>query len=464
MTDAGVRGARESGPLSPAYAEVTIAIVVLVTIVAFEAMAVSTAMPAVAVDLDAVRSYGLAFSVMLTGQLLGIVLAGVWADRSGPLPGTFAGQTLVAGGSLVCGLAGRLDVFLTGRLLTGLGGGFLAVMLYVVAGRVFPEEVRPRLFALMSAAWVLPSLLGPPVAAWLTTTWSWRVVFWVVVLPVLVTVATMVRVSRRIGRERFAAVAGSRDRHSHLKAARGGMVIALSAGAVQYGTHELELRWSPQLAVAIAGVVGIVATAPRLVPPGTWTMGRGLPSVILARAHFTGVFFGATSYVPLMLVTERGTTLGVAGIIVAIGSLGWAVGSWVQGRAAMDPYRTGLVSVGGLLLFLGIGLLAAVAWFGWGPWVAAPAMVLAGVAMGFGATITTVLSLSLTPVGDHGATSSSLLLSDVLGSVVGIAAANAAFSALHRGPGLDGSVYALMFGVLSCFALVCVAAGRRIRT
>ena len=70
-------------------------------------MAVSTAMPDAARELDAVRSYGLAFSVMLTTQLLGIVLAGVWCDRSGPLPSLFAGQLLFAAG---CGRVWRLAV------------------------------------------------------------------------------------------------------------------------------------------------------------------------------------------------------------------------------------------------------------------------------------------------------------------------------------------------------------------
>ena len=68
-------------------------------------MAVSTAMPDVARELDAVRSYGFAFSVMLTAQLLGIVLAGVWSDRSGPLAGTVIGQVLLGGGSALCGAA-----------------------------------------------------------------------------------------------------------------------------------------------------------------------------------------------------------------------------------------------------------------------------------------------------------------------------------------------------------------------
>jgi MFS family permease len=90
-------GATRLGPFAPAYRLISVALVALITIIAFEAMAIGTAMPSAAQDLDAVRSYGLAFSVLLTAQLLGIVLAGVWVDRSGPLPPLFVGQALLAG-------------------------------------------------------------------------------------------------------------------------------------------------------------------------------------------------------------------------------------------------------------------------------------------------------------------------------------------------------------------------------
>ena len=91
-----------AGVFEPAYALISVAIVALITVIAFEGMAVSTAMPEAAKELDAVRSYGLAFSVMLTTQLLGIVVAGVWCDRSGPLPSLFAGQLLFGLGSAAC--------------------------------------------------------------------------------------------------------------------------------------------------------------------------------------------------------------------------------------------------------------------------------------------------------------------------------------------------------------------------
>lgn len=177
--------------MGPGYRLLTVALLALVTIIAFESMAISTAMPAVAGELNAVRSYGLAFSFMLTAELLGIVLAGVWADRRGPLPSLFAGQLLMAAGSAMAGLAPTFTVLLAGRLTAGLGAGLIVVALYVVIGRAYPDALRPKVFSWISAAWVLPSLLGPPIAGWLTSTWSWRWVFLIVLAPIAVTFAVV---------------------------------------------------------------------------------------------------------------------------------------------------------------------------------------------------------------------------------------------------------------------------------
>jgi len=455
---------RTPGPLSTQYAAVTVSMLVLVTIVAFESLAVSTAMPTAAVDLHAVRSYGLAFSVMLTAQLLGIVLAGVWADRSGPLPGTFAGQLLFGVGSAICGSSSHLGVFLTGRVLTGLGGGLLVVMLYVISGRVYPEAVRPRLFSLLSAAWILPALIGPPIAAWLTHVWSWRLVFWVVVVPVVATLLTLLRLRGRIETSHFDGASSGRDHRTHVRVAWAGLGIALAAGAVQLGTYDLVLQWSPRTVLGLLGLAGVAATAPLLVPRGTWRMARGIPSAMLARSLFSAAFAGGISYVPLMLVNERGTSLTFAGVIIAAGSLGWAAGAWVQGLPHVAGRRPSLVSGGAALLLVGMSLMALGAYLTWPAWLSAPALVLGGLAMGLGVTSTTVLVLELSPVADHGENSSSIQLADVLGSVMGVATATAIFAALHTGAGHDRRVYTLLFAVLAAGAALAIPAGRRITT
>ena len=75
-----------------------------------------------------------------------------------------------------------------------------------------------------------------------------------------------------------------------------------------------------------------------------------------------------------------------------------------------------------------------------------------------------VLPSRVTSPADHGTTSSSLQLADVLGSVLGIAAAGAVFAARHTTAGQDVPVFVSMWLGLSVVAALVVVAGQRIRT
>jgi MFS family permease len=165
-----------------------------------------------------------------------------------------------------------------------------------------------------------------------------------------------------------------------------------------------------------------------------------------------------------MLVNERGQSLGAAGAILAVGSLGWSAGSWVQGRDRWAGRRDRLVMVGGMLLTGGLLSIVAVTHFDWHPWLVAIALVGCGIGMGLGTASLSVLALSLTNAADHGSTSSSLQLADVLGSVVGIAAGGAVFAALHTSAGQDVPVFVGIWLGLSAVAALVVVAGARIRT
>jgi MFS family permease len=455
---------RPRGPMGPAYRLITLALLALVTTVAFEAMAISTAMPIVARELDAVRSYSLAFSLMITAQLLGIVVAGVWSDRRGPLPSLVAGQSLMALGSAVAGLAGSFPVLLAGRLVAGLGGGLIVVALYVVIGRAYPDAMRPKVFSWVSAAWVLPALVGPPVAGWLATTWSWRWVFLIVVPAMALTMVAVLSQRTRLQHESDGAETSAAERAGHRRTAWLGLVVATSAGVLQWGAQSLVPPSALPVAATAVGVLALALTAPRLVPAGTLRMARGLPSVILSRFLLTAGFNGGLTFVPLMLVSERHLSPTVAGAALTVGALGWSVGSWVQGRDALLHRRSELVMAGGLSLAAGSAAMAVVAHLGWPSVLMAGAQVLAGLGMGLAMSSTSVLSLQLSSAADQGRTSSSLQLADALGSVLGIAAAGAVFAALHHQQGSDVPVYVLIWSVLAGVASLVVLGGHRSRT
>lgn len=456
-------GQRPAGPMAPAYRLVTLCLVALVSIIAFEAMAISTAMPIIARDLDAVRSYGLAFSAMLTTQLLGIVVAGVWCDRRGPLPSLFAGQALMAAGTALAGLAPTFTALLAGRLVAGLGGGLLTVAIYVVIGRAYPGELRPRVFSWISAAWVLPSLVGPPVAGWLAETFSWRWVFLVVVAPVVVTMAVVAGRREQMrddaDRERSATAPAEQRRLVGL-----GLVVAVAAGAMQWGAASLVPVRALPLVATVVGLAGVAVASPRLLPRGTLRMARGLPSVMLSRFLLTAAFNGAMTFVPLMLILSRGLGATVAGAMLTVGAVGWSAGSWVQGQQRFSGRRSWLVSVGGASLSVGVAGLAAIAGLGLPSLLVGVAAALCGTGMGLAMSSTSVLSLALSPVAEHGRTSSSLQLADVLGSVMGIAAAGSVFAALHDGVRSDIPTFVLMWLVLAAVAALVVPGGQRTRT
>ncbi len=167
-------------------------------------------------------------------------------------------------------------------------------------------------------------------------------------MPVVVTMAVLVHASRRVDTSQLSVAVSRRDHTAHVRAAWAGLGIALAAGALQYGTHDLDLTWSPKTAVGAVGLVGVVLVAPLLVPRGTWAMAPGLPSVVLSRALYCAAFYAGITYVPLFLVGQRHASLQVAGLALAVGAIGWAAGAWYQGTDRLRLPRHRLIEVGGL--------------------------------------------------------------------------------------------------------------------
>src|ERR1700757_2459920 len=75
------------GLWAPQRRPLTAGLVLTITFVASEALAVVTVMPVVARDLGGLRLYGWVFSGVMLGSVIGIVAAGPEADRLGPGPG-----------------------------------------------------------------------------------------------------------------------------------------------------------------------------------------------------------------------------------------------------------------------------------------------------------------------------------------------------------------------------------------
>ncbi|MFC9131271.1 MFS transporter [Streptomyces sp. NPDC057099] len=448
------------------YRALSVGIVSVVLLIAFEATAVGTAMPVAARELDGVSLYAFAFSGYFTTSLFGMVLAGQWSDLRGPLGPLAVGISSFGVGLLLSGTAGVMWLFILGRAVQGLGGGLVIVALYVVVGRAYPERLRPAIMAAFAASWVVPSIVGPLAAGTVTEQLGWRWVF--VGIPVLV-VFPLALALPQIRRRAAGPVGEAGPTSFDRRRIRLALAISLGAGLLQYAAQDLRLL---SLLPGAAGVALLVPAVLGLLPKGTYRAARGLPSVVLLRGVAAGSFIAAESFVPLMLVTQRGLSPTLAGFSLAAGGGTWALGSWVQSRSRFEAYRERLTTVGMLLVTAAIATAPSVLIDSVPVWTLAVAWAFGCLGMGLVISSTSVLLLQLSAPAEAGSNSAALQISDGLSNVVLLSAGGAAFAALGGGTvshtaahasGSHPAAFAAVFLPMAGVALVGVWVTTRLR-
>ena len=391
----------------PTQRAVTVGIVLLITLVAFENMGVGTAMPALIADLGTVSQYGWPFLAFIATNVIGTVLAGRWSDAHGPKAVLLGAPAVFGLGLLVAGTAGTLTQLLIGRVLQGLSAGATGVVVYVLIALIYTPRARPAVFGLISAAWVVPSLVGPPISALVTEQFSWHWVFLGLLPLVVVALLLVLPASRGL------------PTPTDPPPARPGVVVAAFAAA--FGVTALS--WSGQhttivgLVVALAAAAVLFRALRRLVPEGTFVARQGIAAVVAGRALIAGAFFTTAAYLPLMLTSTHGWSLTAASAPLIVGSLGWSGASAWQGRHP-DLSRAMLLRVGFLHLAVGLAALLLVA-PSWGlAWLALPAVGVAGIGMGLGFSALSFLLLQCSGPTEVGFNSSSAQLADQLSQAV----------------------------------------------
>jgi MFS family permease len=424
----------------------------LIAFVAFEAMAVATVMPTVARDLDGLDLYALAFAAPLASGVVGMVAAGMWSDRTGPVVPLLASMALFSAGLLVCGLAPSMEMLLAGRVLQGLGGGALTVGLYVIVGLVFPATLRPAVFASFAAAWVLPALFGPGVAALVADVWSWRWVFLGTVGFVVVALALITPALRRL------------EPHAEGVDTPASRLWWAVLGAVAVLVLELLGSAHGLTALgALAALAGVWISLGRLLPPGSRVLRRGLPSVIATRGLLSATFFCAEAYIVYVLQDHWDLSPGRAGIALTCVGVVWASASQVQSRLRERVSHTRAMVVGTSIVLAGLVALAATVLAhdaGGRPSAVLPAAayVLAGAGMGFAYPRTGVMVLDVSTDRDRGFNSSALSVADSLGAALALSVAGAAFAASER---QDVDPFLTVFALAAVTAVLGVVAASR---
>jgi MFS family permease len=395
----------------------TVGLVAMVTLVAFEALAVITILPHIADDLGGISWYGWVSTAFFLGTMVGIVFAGEQADRHGAGRPYVVGLVLFAIGLTVGGLAPSMPVLVVGRFVQGLGAGVVPAIGYVAIGRVYSVEKRARMFAVLSTAWVVPGVIGPALAERISSWTSWRWVFLgllpFVALAGSLIVPAMMRLTalhpREQRRERFL-------RRRLVEAAR------VAGGAALVVAGFTASRWLLAPAIAGGALIGL-GPLRRLTPPGTLRGTAGVPAVVLSRGLLTFAFFGADTFIPHALTAGRGTSTLAGSIAVTLATLAWTSGAWVQERWIVRTGEAYFVRTGYLVLAPGVAIVAVASLPDLVPfWVIHVGWAIAGLGMGLAYAAHAQAVLRCSPAERYGAATASLQLLDNLGVALGTGA------------------------------------------
>src|SRR6266487_5245637 len=274
------------GVWSANYRRLTLGLILITLGPAFETLAVATILPQIVADLGGLSFYGWSFSAYMLATLVGLILAGDEADQRGPAVPFMIGVVLFVLGLVLAGTAPSMIVFVLSRGVQGFGAGILVSVTYACVGQGYPEQLKPRMVAILASAWVVPGLIGPALAGIIAELFGWRWVFLGLVfvlplgsglvLPALkkLTLSKEVRVARTFDVRRSLATTGL--------VAGAGMTLA----GLQVQSIPLALVLIlPGLAIGIPSLRAVL-------PAGTLRVKAGLPAAIATIGLLSVAFFG----------------------------------------------------------------------------------------------------------------------------------------------------------------------------
>lgn len=416
---------------------------ILVFLVAFESMAVTTVMPMVSELLDGERLFALSFAAPMASGMLGMVAAGEITDRRGPKIPLFASVAIFTVGLLICGTASGMPMLIGGRVLQGVGGGAITVAIYVLIARAYPGHLHAKIFALFATAWVLPALIGPWLAGLIAVHLGWRWVFLGVMVLVVLAFAAVIPALNKLPRENNSQLGPVSSKRLLLAALTASAVIAMNLLG-NTGT-----AWS--LAALLAALAAALIAIRPLLPQGTFIARRGLPATVITRTLTTAAFFGVEVYLPYLLREDYQLAPDRAGLVLTASAICWSVGSWLQGKLGDRLPNSLSITLGAVAGTIAIATALGTALFHPPVLVLICGWALGGLGMGMIFPRQNVNMLALSSEREQGFNSSAMTLADSLGT-----AGSTALGGVIFAMAADGMGFVSVFGFCLLLSVVLI--------
>jgi hypothetical protein len=291
---------------------------------AADSLVTSTIMPSVGKELG---GYGY-FSWATAGYLVGAILAGASAGRLSELFGlrraTAVAGLVMAGGCVISAAAPEVGLFLAGRVIQGLGSGWISGFAMVAIALLFPERHLPRVFASVSGVWGVATLIGPLIGGIFAEGGHWRECFWMFAAQSLAFSAAAPFLLQ--GEQRGAGGPGI----PWLQLG----VLGLGVGAI--AVADVTPGALGPLALVLMGLLLLAAVlwldgraAVRLLPHRAGDLTTICGSGYAAMFALTAASMGFAIYAPPILQTLMGMSPLWAGYVIGAESLAWTLAAFL---------------------------------------------------------------------------------------------------------------------------------------
>jgi len=296
------------------------------------------------------------FSWATAGFLVGAILAGASAGRVSEIFGlrgaTAAAGVIMAAGCVMSALAPDIGTFLTGRLIQGLGSGWISGFAMVAIALLFPERHLARVFAAVTFVWGIATVLGPLFGGLVVESGDWRDVFWLFAAQTVV----------------FAACAPFLLRGSAKAGGGPGIpwtqlaVLGVGVGAIAVADVVRAPVLSVSLVVAGLAVLTLVIwidhrAQVRLLPHRAGDLRTVCGSGYLAMFALTAATMGFAIYGPPILQALRGFSPLLAGYTIGAESAAWTLAA-ILVAGASGVWDARWIRFGALCLIASLVILA----------------------------------------------------------------------------------------------------------